>query len=478
MKNTSSIKFAIFFRQFKHLFNLVEDKADDALIDTSIRSGVELRGTNLWVLIFAIMIASVGLNVNSTAVIIGAMLISPLMGPIMGIGYGIGIYDSELIRKSLRNLALSTGISLFVSFTYFLLSPLSVAQSELLSRTTPSLWDVLIAFFGGLAGIIGATRSARSNIIPGVAIATALMPPLCTAGYGLAQANWEFFFGAMYLYSINCVYIAFAAVLIIWVMNPKHKKFVSEERETHVRRTLSFIVLLTMLPSIYLAIHLVKHEVFSAKAKEFMKNELAFTDSHIAASTIDVNSKVIELTLVGEQINKDKIKDLEKRLIRYDLEDASLILHQAKEQYIDITALKSNIVSDLYKENLMALEEKNKQIDALEKNLNISAEKKQVWLDLSNELSTQYPEITDIYVSEAMRWAKGEGKVDENLTILNLKTGRYLPAETIYKITEWLKVRVKSDNVRVIVDQKALAPNEAEPANPVVDPNTPKTSKK
>jgi len=157
------------------------------------------------------MIESVGLNVNSTAVIItaviiGAMLISPLMGPIMGIGYGVGIYDSELIRKSFRNLALATGISLFVSTIYFLLSPLSFAQSELLSRTTPSLWDVLIAFFGGLARTIGATRSAGSNIISGVAIATALMPPLCTAGYGLAQGNWEFFFGALYLYSINCVF--------------------------------------------------------------------------------------------------------------------------------------------------------------------------------------------------------------------------------------------------------------------------------
>lgn len=452
MKKTSSIKFATYLRQFAHLFNLVEDKADDAIIDDSIRDGVELRGTNLWILMFAIMIASVGLNVNSTAVVIGAMLISPLMGPIMGIGYGVGIYDSELIRKSLRNLGLATGISLAVSFVYFYLSPLSFAQSELLSRTTPTLWDVLIAFFGGLAGIIGATRSEKSNIIPGVAIATALMPPLCTAGYGLAQGNWEFFFGAMYLYSINCVFIAFSAVMIIWVIQPKHKKFVDEKTETHVRRTLSAVVLLTVLPSIYLAIHLVKQEVFSSKAKDFIKQELVFADSYIASNTIDTTNQVIELTVIGSQIGQDTIKELEKRLVRYDLADASLILHQAKEQHIDLTALKSNIVNDLYKENLALLEEKNKKIAELESGLEDNEKQKKIWFDLANEVSVQYPEVRDIYISEAMQWSKGQGKVAENLTVLNLKTTSIIPEETVYKITEWLKVRIKSDNVKVIVE--------------------------
>ncbi len=452
MKKTTSINFTSYLRQFAHLFNLVEDKADDAIIDESIRDGVELRGTNLWILMFAIMIASVGLNVNSTAVVIGAMLISPLMGPIMGIGYGVGIYDSELIRKSFRNLGLATGISLAVSFAYFYLSPLSFAQSELLSRTTPTLWDVLIAFFGGLAGIIGATRSEKSNIIPGVAIATALMPPLCTAGYGLAQGNWEFFFGAMYLYSINCVFIAFSAVMIIWVIQPKHKKFVDEKTETQVRRTLSAVVLLTVLPSIYLAVHLVKQEVFSSKAKDFIKQELVFADSYIASNTIDTTNQVIELTVIGSQIGQEKIKELEKRLVRYDLADASLILHQAKEQHIDLTALKSNIVNDLYKENLALLEEKNKKIAVLESGLEDNEKQKKIWFDLANEVSVQYPEVRDIYISEAMQWSKGQGKVAENLTVLNLKTTTIIPEETVYKITEWLKVRIKSENVKVIVE--------------------------
>lgn len=175
---------------FLNRFSLLDDKADDTMIDESLRAGVELRGATPWILMFAIFVASIGLNVNSTAVIIGAMLISPLMGPIMGIGYGIGIYDFALIRKSVGNLLIATLISLLTSTVYFALSPLTEAHSELLARTSPTIWDVLIALFGGFAGIIGVTRKEKTNVIPGVAIATALMPPLCTAGYGLANGNW------------------------------------------------------------------------------------------------------------------------------------------------------------------------------------------------------------------------------------------------------------------------------------------------
>ena len=190
-------------RRFHARFDLRHDQAERAEIDQTFRSGVEFRGTNLWVLIFAIFVASIGLNVNSTAVIIGAMLISPLMGPIMALGYGAGINDSALMRSSLFNLGLAVLLSLLASTAYFLLSPLSQAHSELLARTTPTIWDVLIALFGGLAGVVGVTRRVKSNLIPGVAIATALMPPLCTAGYGLAVGNWAYFDGAMYLSLIH-----------------------------------------------------------------------------------------------------------------------------------------------------------------------------------------------------------------------------------------------------------------------------------
>lgn len=203
--------------------SITDDKADDDVIDERIRGDVSMKGANLWILMFAILVASIGLNVNSTAVIIGAMLISPLMGPIMGIGYGAGINDFSLIRSGFKNLAIATLIALLTSTLYFLISPLDMARSELLARTTPTVWDVMIGLFGGLAGIVAVTRKEKTNVIPGVAIATALMPPLCTAGFGLATGHWNYFFGAFYLYTINFVFIALASFMIVRVFNERQK---------------------------------------------------------------------------------------------------------------------------------------------------------------------------------------------------------------------------------------------------------------
>ena len=185
--------------KLQEIFSLHHDQAHPDKVDAAIRANVRVSGTNMWVLIFAIAIASIGLNVNSTAVIIGAMLISPLMGPIVGMGYGAAVSDVKLIRLAMRNMLIFIVISLFTATLYFLITPLQQAQSELLARTQPTLWDVLIAFFGGSAGVVAITRKEVSNVVPGVAIATALMPPLCTAGYGLAHSNWDYFFGAFYL---------------------------------------------------------------------------------------------------------------------------------------------------------------------------------------------------------------------------------------------------------------------------------------
>jgi len=436
-----------------HRFNLVEDKASDSEIDENIRAGVELRGTNLWVLIFAILIASIGLNMNSTAVVIGAMLISPLMGPIVGIGYGVGIYDSYLIKKSFRNLGVATGISLVVSTLYFFLTPLSDAQSELLSRTAPTIWDVLIALFGGFAGIIGATRAERNNVIPGVAIATALMPPLCTAGYGLATGNWQFFGGAFYLYSINCVFIAFSSVLIIWFLNPTHTQFVNDETERKFKHTLLAVVVCTMLPSIYLAMNLVKQEIFESKAKAFIAKELDFPQTHITETIIKPAKKLIELTLIGELVSQTKLHEIEQRMLKSDLKGAELIVHQAKDQNVDVTALKANIVSDLYKENLVSLEQKKETIKKLTGQLDHIAESKTTWLDLSAEISAQYPEIQEVYVSQATKWVKGENTDKPVMVmVLNIKSNAVIEDPDIYKITDWFKVRVKSKNVKVIVE--------------------------
>ncbi|MBP7229653.1 MAG: TIGR00341 family protein, partial [Moraxellaceae bacterium] len=265
--NTSQKRLSFSMRMQRFMvqrFNLREDKADDAEIETRIRDGVELRGATPWILIFAIFVASVGLNVNSAAVIIGAMLISPLMGPIMGAGLGVAVYDFDLVKRSLTNLGIATLISLIVSALYFSLTPLQQAQSELLARTSPTLWDVLIALFGGLAGIVGMTRREKSNVIPGVAIATALMPPVCTAGYGIATGQWNYFGGALYLYTINCVFISLATVVGIRALKLKRRTFTNIETERKVKTALLVLALGTSLPSGYLAIKLVKQEVFKS----------------------------------------------------------------------------------------------------------------------------------------------------------------------------------------------------------------------
>ena len=286
-------------------FSLHQDKADPAAIDASLRAGAELTGANAWILIFAIFIASIGLNVNSTAVIIGAMLVSPLMGPIMGIGYGVGIYDFPLIRRSFANLGVAALISLATSTLYFLVSPLAEAQSELLARTTPTLWDVLIALFGGLAGIVGATRREKSNVIPGVAIATALMPPLCTAGYGLSQGNLTFFAGAFYLFAVNGVFIAFATVVVISILDLPHRKFVDPSTERRVRGALFAVVILAALPSLYLANRLVSDEVFNRRARDFARREFRFETSHLTDLQISAADRRIELTLLGDPLRPE-----------------------------------------------------------------------------------------------------------------------------------------------------------------------------
>ena len=252
-------------------FSLEEDKAQRDEVVAAISKGVEFRGVNLWVLIFATMIASLGLNVNSTAVIIGAMLISPIMGPIMGIGLSLGINDFELLKKSMRNFTLMFVVAIVTSTLYFLLSPLGNARSELLARTVPTTFDVFIAFFGGLAGIVAQSRRDRtSTVIPGVAIATALIPPLCTAGYGLAMGQFRYFIGAFYLFFINSVFIALATFMIVRFLKYEKKAFIDKHKERNVRRLMMAITLLTFIPSVFVGFRMVRVSVFEAMADKYV----------------------------------------------------------------------------------------------------------------------------------------------------------------------------------------------------------------
>ena len=264
---------------------------DERLTVEGIKSGVVFKGATLWILIFAIFVASLGLNVNSTAVIIGAMLISPLMGPIMGVGLSVGIGDFDLLKKSLKNLLVATIFSVLTSTLYFYLTPIDEAQSELLARTSPTIYDVMIAFFGGFAGIVALFTKDKGNVIPGVAIATALMPPLCTAGFGLATGDIYYFLGAFYLYFINSVFISLATYIGVRVMKFKKLDYANHEREKKVKKYILIVAVITMSPAIYLTYGLVKKTIYTTAADNFVTDVLDFKGTLIIEKSISYEDR-------------------------------------------------------------------------------------------------------------------------------------------------------------------------------------------
>lgn len=426
-------------------FSLHDDKAEDTEIEARIRDGVELRGATPWVLIFAIFVASVGLNVNSTAVIIGAMLISPLMGPIMGAGLGVAVYDFDLVKRSLTNLGIATFISLVVSALYFSLTPLQQTQSELLARTSPTIWDVLIALFGGLAGIVGITRQEKSNVIPGVAIATALMPPVCTAGFGIATGQWQFAGGALYLYAINCVFISLATVVGIRALRLGRHGFANQKTEKRVKATLLALALITSVPSGYLALDLVRQEVFRSKAQEFVDREFTFDKSQLVDTKIDPDKRVIDLSILGEPISPEALHHIEAKLATANLEGTKLVLHQAGENRIDLTALKSSLLSDLLRESQDTVKRRDTQVQ----NLKAELAARDAILGQANgifkELRQLYPEVTRVLLADGVSVTSEESK--EKVVYITITTRIAMSKEIHQRTEDWLKVRLNLNSI-------------------------------
>ena len=426
-------------------FSLHDDKAEDTEIEARIRDGVELRGATPWVLIFAIFVASVGLNVNSTAVIIGAMLISPLMGPIMGAGLGVAVYDFDLVKRSLTNLGIATFISLVVSALYFSLTPLQQTQSELLARTSPTIWDVLIALFGGLAGIVGITRQEKSNVIPGVAIATALMPPVCTAGFGIATGQWQFAGGALYLYAINCVFISLATVVGIRALRLGRHGFANQKTEKRVKATLLALALITSVPSGYLALDLVRQEVFRSKAQEFVDREFTFDKSQLVDTKIDPDKRVIDLSILGEPISPEALHHIEAKLATANLEGTKVVLHQAGENRIDLTALKSSLLSDLLRESQDTVKRRDTQVQ----NLKAELAARDAILGQANgifkELRQLNPEVTRVLLADGVSVTSEERK--EKVVYITITTRIAMSKEIHQRTEDWLKVRLNLNSI-------------------------------
>lgn len=325
--------FSIIKRQLKYYLSIDRDKIQDTEAIENIIISTEFRGTSLWVLICSVFIASLGLNMNSTAVIIGAMLISPLMGPIMGIGLGFGIDDGDLIRRCVKNLAVATIFALVTSCVYFYISPINDARSELLARTQPSLYDVLIAFFGGLAGIITTCSRNKGNILAGVAIATALMPPLCTAGYGLATMQWRFIFGAFYLFVINCVYIGFATYLGVLLF--KLRK-VGELNHKNFKTWTTVVLIIIMIPSIFTTIGLVRSDIRDARISEFVHEQFGnLPATELAAYRYEKSDSIesIEVSLIGRPLSDNEIELIRAKMDGYQLKNK--VLHVVQNGVVE-----------------------------------------------------------------------------------------------------------------------------------------------
>lgn len=429
-------------------FSLLSDKASDQEIERRIREGVELVGATPWILMFAIFIASVGLNVNSTAVIIGAMLISPLMGPIMGAGLGIAVYDFALVKRALLNLGIATLISLLVSALYFSLSPLQDAQSELLARTTPTVWDVLIALFGGLAGIVGITRQEKSNVIPGVAIATALMPPVCTAGYGVATGQWNFVGGALYLYTINCVFIGLATTIGIRLLRLERHGFTDARMARRVKISLLLIALGTAVPSAYLAVELVNEEVFKTNAKQFITREFSLQETQVASSKINPATRTIEVALIGAPLSQASLQSMQGRLAQASLSDTRLIVHQTGDNTIDVTALKSSLLSDLYLNGQENLRQKEEQIRTLRQELSRRNDLYAQADNMAAELRALYPAASTITIGEGI--ALQADATQQKLLQLTVKSATAFSSAEKMKIEDWFMARGKTNAVAVI----------------------------
>ncbi|WP_028121401.1 DUF389 domain-containing protein [Epilithonimonas tenax] len=420
------------------IFNFInlhngEQKKDKVL--ENVTSNISFRGSNLWILACAIIIASVGLNVNSTAVIIGAMLISPLMGPIVGAGFALGTYNFPLLKKSVKNLLIATVVSLFVSALYFYISPFKDVQSELLARTAPNIYDVLIAFFGGLVGVIAITRVEKGNPIPGVAIATALMPPLCTAGFGLATFNFSFFLGAFYLYTINCFFICIATFLVVKYLHYP-SSIVDSKYEKRIRYSISFLILVMIVPSSYLAYNLFNEKKFTKTAELFIQNQFDNNGYTIIYKKINYNSnpKIIDIAFLNKKFTPEEIASYNQMLDDHGLPNTKFNIRQNDSD------LKSEILSEINKNNTN-LSEKDIAISKLRQELDTY---KMSDSTLVKEIRILYPTISEVSYGKVEKYpltdsAKIEFVLIYSGTDINQK-----------QLKNWLAARLNEKNIEIL----------------------------
>ncbi len=434
-------------RRILQLINLKIDLDDFENIHDTIEKDLVFKGTNLWILVFAILVASVGLNMNSTAVIIGAMLISPLMGPINGIGYSIATYDLPLFRQAVKNYTFAVLAGLIASTAYFAISPISTAHSELLARTSPTIYDVLIAFFGGMAGIVAITSKKKGNVIPGVAIATALMPPLCTAGYGLATGQFTYFFGALYLFTINTVFIALSALIISQILKLPIRGTIANSQKTRINQMISIVIALVLIPSIYFGYNLVQKEKFVERASRYVDNVAVVEGNYLLNHEIDAKKRSIQLVYGGTSLSAEQKEDITSRAANFDLKGIVIDFHQGFS-YADVSIRNSEVETLKAEINRlsMIIRERNAKLSGLETKPERGAE-------LLGELVILYPQVSEVSYSETLKYISGKDTPD-TLTLVAISTnGGSLTGKEQEQVEKWLSTRLGSKSVKVYFDK-------------------------
>lgn len=442
----------------RRLLSLRNDKAPEEETIASIKASVEFRGANLWILIFAIFVASLGLNTNSAAVIIGAMLISPLMGPIMGMGLGVGINDFELLKRAFRSFATATIFSVLTATFYFAITPIDEAQSELLARTSPTIYDVLIALFGGLAGIVAlcSTGQRGGNVIPGVAIATAIMPPLCTTGFGIATGNWIYAAGAFYLYLINSIFISLATFIGVNIFDFKKKVFVDKQREKRVKHIIVTIAVLTMLPSTLLTYMLVRENFFTSKANNFVAQVVTSEQTQVIAKEVDYHTKEIRLVTIGEEIPEKELTRMKSQMENFGLEDAKLSIVQGTKNLSasELKTMLNDPASRQADKNAQLLANEQQRADKLQKELDVYKKTELQAQSISAEMVTLFPEAARVSIARTFSYAVSDSLQKDSLTLVSLTLKKKLNTETREKMEEWLKTRLKTPDMKLIVGTK------------------------
>jgi len=425
--------------RLQNFLDLHIGEEDKQKVLENVKANISFRGSTVWILACAIVVASVGLNVNSTAVIIGAMLISPLMGPIVGAGFSLGIYDFELLKKAAKNLVIATLVSLLVSTVYFTLSPFKETQSELLARTSPNIYDILIAFFGGLVGVIAITRVEKGNPIPGVAIATALMPPLCTAGYGLAIGNWKYFFGALFLYTINCVFICISTFVIVKYLKYPEVNHIDPKYRKQIKYTISSIIVLLIVPSVYFAYLLAQEKKYKQRVELFLNEEFNEKGFAILYQKINYNKtpRSIELAFLNKKINKQEIQNLNELLKKYTIENTQLVIKQ------DTTDIKKYILennaTEKAKEN-----EKDLMILSLENKLKSNSYNNKA---LREEIAILFPEVSNISVANHVYNENTDSTLTKTIAVY--RSSKNLNSNDEEKLKQWLKKRISKYNIEI-----------------------------